>query len=183
MMIQLTSRQKHILHCTLLFSIILLFEIQSGGIKLWYSDNDIGEFDPFVKYGYYFAWLLYILRLITLLPLPQFLCNFVGLICFNAFPEDICLEKIPLVLPYISVRTVTRGDYPELVRRNVLRNIETCLESGLSDFIFEIVSDKAFEVPNNPRIRLVVVPPTYKTKTGTLFKVVHIFLIYSKTTN
>lgn len=167
----LTSKVKHLLHCLLLFSVILLFEIQSSGIKLWYTDNDVAEFDPFVTYGYYFAWFLYILRITTLMPLPQFLFNFCGLIFYNAFPKDPTLEKLPLRVPFICFRTVTRGDYPQLSRRNVMRNLETCLSLGLEDFVIEVVSDKYFELPVHPKIRLVEVPSTYRTKSGALFKV------------
>ena len=168
---QLSSNVKHFLHCVLLLSVIFFFEIQSSGIKLWYSDNDPGEFDPFVKYGYKFAWFLYLLRIITLLPLPQFLGNFFGLILYNAFPEHNSIDKIPLVVPFISIRTVTRGDYPDLIRKNVMRNLQTCLSLNLEDFIIEIVSDKHFDIPKDSRIRLIVVPTTYQTKNGALFKV------------
>nr|XP_027200168.1 beta-1,4-mannosyltransferase egh-like [Dermatophagoides pteronyssinus] len=170
-MFKLSSTQKHILHCLLLFSIIIYFEIQSGALKLWYNDDDIGgEFDPFIRYGRYLAWFLYIFRLLTLLPLPQVLFNFFGLICFNAFPDEPRLEKIPLIMPFICIRTVTRGDYPELVNKNVERNLNLCLDKGLENFIIEIVSDKLFDVPKNPRIRLTVVPSDYQTKSGALFK-------------
>lgn len=166
------SKHKHILHCILLFSIIIFFEIQSGALKLWYTDDDIGEFDPFVRYGRFLAWFLYIFRLLTLLPLPQVLFNFFGLIFFDAFPEDTKLDpKIPLMMPFICIRTVTRGDYPELVIKNVERNLNLCLDNGLENFIIEIVSDKAFELPKNPRIRFTVVPSSYRTKSGALFKV------------
>lgn len=170
-MLEPSARQKHVLHCLLLLSIIFFFELKSGGIKLWYTDNDPGEYDPFLKYGYYFAWMLYLLRLVTLLSLPQFLCNFFGLVLYNAFPDDVCVQEVPLVLPFICIRTVTRGDFPDLIRRNVMRNIESCIDAGLQNFLFEVVTDKPFEISKDSRIRLIVVPPNYKTKSGALFKV------------
>lgn len=172
-MLELSSGQKHALHCCLLLGSILFFEIQSGGIKLYYTDSDPGQFDPFVDYGYAFAWFLYLLRLVTLLSLPQFLCNFFGLVLFNAFPEEVSQEsqKVPLVVPFVCIRTVTRGDFPDLIRRNVMRNIGTCIDAGLQNFLFEVVTDKPFDIPKDTRIRLIVVPPNYKTKSGTLFKV------------
>ncbi|KAI2801059.1 Glycosyl transferase group 2, partial [Blomia tropicalis] len=171
-MMELTSSQKHTLHCLLLFGTILFFEFQSGGIKLWYSDDDPGQYDPFVKYGYTFAWFLYLIRLITLLSLPQFLFNVFGLVFYNTFPDDkvIDQDKVPIVLPFVCIRTVTRGDFPDLICRNVMRNIATCIEAGLQNFLFEVVTDKPFEIPNDSRIRLMVVPPNYRTKSGTLFK-------------
>ena len=141
-MFELSSRQKHILHCLLLLGTIFFCELQSSGIKLYYKDDDPGQFDPFVKYGYYFAWFLYLLRLVTLLSLPQFLCNFFGLVLYNAFPDDVSPQETPLVVPFICIRTVTRGDFPDLIRRNVMRNIETCIEAGLQNYLFEVVTDK-----------------------------------------
>jgi egghead protein (zeste-white 4 protein) len=65
---------------------------------------------------------------------------------------------------------VTRGDYPELVKRNVNRNMNTCLDSGLDKFIIEVVTDKLLNLPKNPRIREIVVPGSYKTKTNCKYK-------------
>lgn len=174
-MFKLNSTHKHMLHCLLLFSIILFFEIQSGALKLWYTDNDIGDFDPFARYGRFVAVSLYILRLLTFLPLPQILFNFFGLILFNAFPDDLEREKLPLTIPFICIRTVTRGDYPTLVNKNLLRNLNICLDASLENFCIEIVTDKPFDVPEHPKIRMVVVPSFYQTKTGALFKVIFFF--------
>lgn len=171
-MLELSSRQKHALHCSTLLGTIFFCELQSGGIKLYYTDEDPGLIDPFVSYGYYFAWFLYLLRIVTLLSLPQFLFNFFGLILYNAFPDDTSdTQEVPLVVPFICIRTVTRGDFPDLIRGNVMRNIETCIEAGLQNFLFEVVTDKPFDAPKDSRIRLIVVPPKYVTRTGTLFKV------------
>lgn len=180
MFTRIPSIYKHLLHCTLFILVILVFEVKSGGLKLWYTDADLGEFDPFVSYGYYFAWFLCLMRWLTLLSLPQFLFNFLGLILYNAFPEQSKAKTIlPTqqnnLLPFICVRTVTRGDYPQLIHKNVLRNIDTCLEAGLENFIFEIVTDKPFEMPKDHRIRMIVVPSNYRTKTGTLYKVFGFF--------
>jgi len=66
---------------------------------------------------------------------------------------------------------VTRGDYPQLVKNNVLKNIETCLKSGLENFIVDVVTDKPLNLePINRRVREVVVPKVYKPKSGALFK-------------
>ncbi|KAH9400666.1 Beta-1,4-mannosyltransferase [Tyrophagus putrescentiae] len=158
-MFELSSGQKHALHCCLLLGTILFFELQSGGIKLYYTDDDAGQFDPFVSYGYAFA------------------CSSAtsfGLVLFNAFPEEPVSRrddsKETLVTPFICIRTVTRGDFPDLIRRNVTRNIATCIDAGLQNFLFEVVTDKPFDIPKDSRIRLIVVPPNYKTKSGTLFK-------------
>lgn len=67
-------------------------------------------------------------------------------------------------------RVVTRGDFPDLVRRNVDRNINVCLSCGIQNFLFEIVTDKSISLVSTPYKVEVTVPPEYKTKSGALFK-------------
>uniref|UniRef100_A0A182ILQ1 Peptidase S1 domain-containing protein n=1 Tax=Anopheles atroparvus TaxID=41427 RepID=A0A182ILQ1_ANOAO len=76
----------------------------------------------------------------------------------------------PLFLPFICVRIVTRGDYPKLVRRNVLRNMNVCLGAGLANFCIEVVTDRTIGLGRDRRIREIVVPKQYRTKSGALFK-------------
>ena len=171
-MFNLTSNQKHVLHCILLLSVILWFEVLSGGVKLWYTDSDQAPVDPFTAYGQWTATALYILRVLALLSLPQVFCNFLGLTLYNAFLDKVTLKGTPLLAPFICIRTVTRGDYPDLVRNNVNRNINTCLSVGLENFIIEVVTDRPINLVKHPRIREVVVPPDYRTKSGALFKVI-----------
>ncbi|VDK25003.1 unnamed protein product, partial [Anisakis simplex] len=45
-----------------------------------------------------------------------------------------------------------------------------CREAGMENFFFEVVTDKAINLPSLPRLREVVVPTTYRTKSGALFK-------------
>uniref|UniRef100_A0A1A9Z8J8 Glycosyltransferase 2-like domain-containing protein n=1 Tax=Glossina pallidipes TaxID=7398 RepID=A0A1A9Z8J8_GLOPL len=116
------------------------------------------------------ATLLYLLRFLTFLTLPQVLFNFCGLIFYNAFPEKVVLKGSPLLAPFICIRVVTRGDFPDLVKTNVLRNMNTCLDTGLENFLIEVVTDKAVNLAHHRRIREIVVPKEYKTRTGALFK-------------
>lgn len=164
-----SSRTKHFLHCFLLFFVITTFEIFTGGVRLLgYNQDDI---DPWTRYGYFGTIVLYTLRLLTFLTLPQVIFNFFGLTCFNAFPDKVVLKGSPLLAPFICIRVVTRGDYPELVKNNILQNIETCLKAGLENFIFDVVTDKAIKVEEiSRRVRELVVPENYKTKSGALFK-------------
>lgn len=81
--------------------------------------------------------------------------NFLGFICFNAFPERAKLKGSPLLAPFLCLRVVTRGDYPDLVRTNVNRNLNTCLRVGLEKFMIEVVTDKKIDLPENQRIRQV----------------------------
>lgn len=93
----------------------------------------------------------------------QVLFNFIGLTLFNAFPDKVTLIGSPLLAPFICIRVVTRGDYPQLVKDNVVRNINTCLRVGLENFIVDVVTDKRIGLDIR-RVREVVVPPEYKTR-------------------
>jgi egghead protein (zeste-white 4 protein) len=103
--------------------------------------------------------------------LPQVIFNAMGLLLFNAFPEKVLLKGSPLLAPFICIRVVTRGDFPELVKKNVTRNLNLCLDVGLENFIIEVVTDRKIPgLSEFSRVREVVVPPSYVTKSGALFK-------------
>lgn len=172
----LTSSSKHLLHCVLLFSSIVIFQIQ----LVWQVHHDdvngnsnedtVTQFDPFKRYGSFITIFLYITRFLALLSLPQCFCNFLGLILYNAFPDKVQLKSSPLMAPFICIRTVTRGDYADLVKNNINRNMKTCLDVGLENFIIEVVTDKPLDIKKHPRIREVVIPSSYSSKTGAMFK-------------
>uniref|UniRef100_A0A182X8S3 Glycosyltransferase 2-like domain-containing protein n=1 Tax=Anopheles quadriannulatus TaxID=34691 RepID=A0A182X8S3_ANOQN len=164
----LNSTSKHILHCALLFGLLIVFEIFCGGIKV--TESAFVAIDPWEEYGTLLTIVLYLLRLLTFLTLPQVLFNFFGLVIYNAFPEKVVLKGSPLLAPFICIRIVTRGDYAELVKTNVLRNMNTCLDTGLENFLIEVVTDKPIGLPKHRRTREIVVPKEYKTKTGAMFK-------------
>ena len=65
---------------------------------------------------------------------------------------------------------VTRGDYAELVKNNVQRNINICQSVGLENFVLEVVTDKSISVFPSPFLREVVVPADYTTQSGAMFK-------------
>ncbi|XP_018326378.1 beta-1,4-mannosyltransferase egh [Agrilus planipennis] len=163
-----TNKFKHYLHCLTLFTVIIIFEWFTGGVKL-FENSDL-EINPWVRYGYMWTFVLYFLRLITFLPLPQVLFNFFGLTIYNAFPSNVTLKGSPLLAPFICIRVVTRGDYPELVQSNVNRNVNKCIDAGLENFFVEVVTDKAIELQKHRRVREIVVPPSYRTKTRAMFK-------------
>jgi egghead protein (zeste-white 4 protein) len=85
-----------------------------------------------------------------------------GLLLFNGFKEKVTLKAAPLLAPLVCFRVVTRGDYPELVRQNLKKNMDTCYEAGIENFIFEVVSDKPLNMPSEQRFREVNVPPSYR---------------------
>nr|CAD7574860.1 unnamed protein product [Timema californicum] len=163
----LSSRTKHILHCLLLLTVITVFEWCSGGVKLGDQINDL---DPWERYGYVGCVVLYLLRLLAFLSLPQVMFNFIGLTIYNAFPDKVTLKGSPLLAPFLCIRIVTRGDYPQLVRDNVARNMAKCTDAGLENFIIEVVTDKSVGLSTHRRIREVIVPPLYRPKSGALFK-------------
>ena len=75
-----------------------------------------------------------------------------------------------LNFPFVCFRVVTRGDFPQLVHTNILRNTKICEETGLENFTFEVVTDKSISLIASKRVREIVVPGNYATKTGALFK-------------
>ena len=96
--------------------------------------------------------------------------NLLGLLLYDTFPEKVTLKGSPLLAPFVCVRIVTRGDYPELVRANALRNMNTCLTVGMENFMVEVVSDKPIHLAKHARLKELVVPTSYQTKSGALFK-------------
>lgn len=147
--------------------------------SLWLVSNLFSiahvEFDPevtypWLKYGFIGCGILYTIRMLVLLVFPQVVLNFLGLFCFNAFDEKVTLKGSPLLTPMICIRTVTRGDFPHLVRENVVRNMAKCSEAGLDNFLFEVVTDKPLRLPAMPRLREIVVPSSYKPRNGALYK-------------
>lgn len=164
----LSSFYKHLLHCMLLLCVIIFSGIFTGGIKI--NDSSFATVDPWTTYGQIPTIILYALRFLTFLTLPQVLFNFCGLVFYNAFPDKVVLKGSPLLAPFICIRVVTRGDFPDLVKANVTRNMNTCLDTGLENFQLEVVTDKPINLPKHRRVREIVVPSDYQTKTGALFK-------------
>lgn len=149
-------------------------------------------------YGFLPAGFLYITRILTLLCLPMALFNFLGLVFFNAFPDQPKLKVTKIVIiifyleekrhlkkssfiqvysgrehvtvPFVCFRVVTKGDFPQLVRSNILKNKKTCEENGLEHFTFEVVTDKSISLVNSKKVRELVVPVDYATKSGALYK-------------
>jgi egghead protein (zeste-white 4 protein) len=172
-----SSQRRHLLHVCSFIIFTFLFEIIAGGIVVFpspiissklqmFSDN------PIESYGLFLTIIIYFIRLLSLLPLPLVICHTCGLIFYNIFPDPPELHNSPLLAPKIRIRVVTRGDYPDLVRANVKRNLETCAKVGLNNFQIEIVTDKPIHLSglSAMMVREVVVPSDYRTKTGALYK-------------
>jgi egghead protein (zeste-white 4 protein) len=124
------STRRHILHLICFFTLLIGFELSAGGIRIWEVHFERDTVDPIKEYGYFWTVILYTFRFLSFLPLPLCVCHACGLLMYNVFPEKIPIRCSPLLAPFISIRVVTRGDYPELVRKNVQRNMNTCLDLG-----------------------------------------------------
>jgi len=155
------STVKHGLHCFLLITLIVS--------ALILSENNIVK-DSVSMYDNPVRMFISLIRLLELLLLPVTIINFLGLVVFNAFPDKVSLKRSPLLAPFISFRVVTRGDYPNLVKATVTRNIKTCLKTGLEKFNFEVVTDQPINIPKDRLVREIVVPDEYNTKTGAKYK-------------
>lgn len=128
------------------------------------------ETRPIEDYGYKLCILLYFLKMCTQLGWPMVICNLLGIIVYDVNNKDLKLRRASLLDPFMSIRVVTRGSYPELVINNVLRNMGVCKELGLDKYVIEVVTDRQINLPKHPKIREVVVPEEYKTKSGARFK-------------
>ncbi|KAL4226308.1 Glycosyl transferase group 2 [Mactra antiquata] len=116
-------------------------------------------------------YILFIIGLIPYLSIPVTILNCLGLICYNPYRKVTSAIQGMQSAPFLCFRTVTRGDYPDYVRRNAIANRDKCLKLGIKNFIIEIVSDKDINVPDTEdMIREIVVPKSYTTKNNTLYK-------------
>lgn len=170
---------KHVLNIASFVSIFLLFLKLTGFLDPTTKDTDTSSSQssstpsspPPPTYTYTFTLILTCLKLLGLSGLPISLCNLAGFLFYNISPpESNQPKRSPLLDPYFCIRIVTRGNYPELVRANVERNMTLCLDYGLDRFVIEVVSDRELGLPKMPKLRELVVPEAYKTKRGTLFK-------------
>ncbi|VDN06612.1 unnamed protein product [Thelazia callipaeda] len=168
----INAETKHAIHVVSFICWLILFEFICGTIPLFNqtSSRFFSSASLIDRYGYFGTFILYVTRLASLLVLPQCIFNTLGLLFFNGFRDKVKLKTAPLLAPLVCFRVVTRGDYPELVKQNVNYNMEKCREAGMENFFFEVVTDKMISVPSKPRLREVVVPTTYRTKSGAQFK-------------
>ena len=130
----------------------------------------MGSFDPIARYGKWPTIIMYVMRILTLIPLPISIANFLGIILYDTHPEKPKLKSATLFGPFICFRVVTRGTMPDLVKKNLSRNINICSHVGLDNYVFEVVTDNAIHVAKSGRIREVVVPANYKSAKGTMYK-------------
>lgn len=128
------------------------------------------EVDPLERYGLWRTICLYFVRFSIFLTLPLSIFNFLGLVLYDIYPGAPEFKGTCGNGPLICFRVVTKGTCPDLVKRNVERNFNICNGLGLSNFIFEIVTDRFIGLPRSPSLREIVVPVNYRTAKKTLFK-------------
>lgn len=134
------------------------------------TTTDQSHLHPLESYGFVGCFLLYLLRMIPYLSIPFGITNILGLVTMNTFPPPPTLQEVKAKIPFMCFRVVTRGLYPDLVRKNVERNVKTCYKIGLDNFKFEVVTDNALNLPKSALVRELVVPNDYVTKKNSLFK-------------
>ena len=132
----ISSQSKHYLQCLALMSWIYIFSFLTGAIR--FGEHPVDRMDPWLSYGTATTLALIFIRLLSLLALPQTLCNLLGLLTINTFPEKPIFQSSPLLAPFICVRVVTRGLYPNLVKKTVRTNLNTLLDAGLENFVIQV---------------------------------------------
>ena len=93
--------------------------------------------DPWTTHGPLVTIAIIFLRLLSFLALPQTLFNALGLLSLNTFKPSPTFKSSPLLSPFVCVRVVTRGLYPNLVKKTVRENMNTLLNVGLENFIIQ----------------------------------------------
>ena len=149
------------------FTFILVISLHLNGFFILKNNH----LDPFEQYGHFLAVVLYFLKILSLIGFPILLINLLGNIIYPIFQECQKLHVSFIFFPFINIRVVTRGLYPDLIRRNVIRNLRICEEFGLDKFIIEVLTDKEiYGLPQSRHVNQIVIPKDYHTKTGAKFK-------------
>ena len=108
-----------------------------------------------------------------MLSAPQVMITLTGLIFLSPFhKKDIKPKFSSRDLPFICIRVVTRGTYPELVRKNVAKNIDVLKSCGIEKFIVEVATDQPLYIEKQLddyalNYKETVVPANYKSKFDT----------------
>lgn len=146
--------------------VLLVSLIQNGFFKP--TEEQV---NPYEQYETNWVIVLYTLKLLSIIGLPILLLNLLGNMIYPIFPET---HRPLLSTPFfcfICIRVVTRGLYPDLVRRNVEKNLKICADFGLDRYVIEVVTDREITgLSASRKVMQSVVPNEYRTKTGAKFK-------------
>lgn len=120
------------------------------------------------EYGLPLCIFLYSLKIVSFLTIP---INTQSMIC-SLFYRQEKLPAVPSSLPTdrICFRIVTRGNYPQMVKDNVQWLLDLTKKFEFSNFLIEVVTNKAINVPKQDRVRELVVPADYMTKKQSKYK-------------
>ena len=122
---------KHVVHSVLMVTWIFIFTYFA------HQRQKEAPQDVFVAYGSIFGLVLILIRVISLLAFPQTFLNFLSLLVFETFQGKVKLRASIQSSPFFVIRHVTRGMYPKLVEKNVIRNLDTILSIGCENFAIE----------------------------------------------
>lgn len=154
---------KHALVVTALLAWTSMFAMWTYTLK-WGATGP-PNIDPWVEYGTVLTIVLAVIKYSTLLALPKILTTVIGFIAFNTFPGPVEFKSDPEEAPFLCVRIVTRGLYPELVKYTLKRNISVLNSSGIKHFKIEVVTNNKISVAGD-RVEEILLPSSYETKRG-----------------
>ncbi|CAF0743662.1 unnamed protein product [Brachionus calyciflorus] len=110
---------------------------------------------PVLKWNPYLATFnLFLL----ILSFPLCLLTIFGVLTTSLVNEKSRLQGSMLLANFITLRVLTNGDDPEKIRKNVFKNIFTCLNLGFDKFFVEVITSKPLNLPKNPFIREIISP-------------------------
>lgn len=155
---------RHIKH---VFSVLVLISLM---FVLYYTGCTSLADSSAVEYYGVLCVVFYAVQSTIVFPLPFVIFNFLGVVLLNVFTSRPKLQRCPLLGPFLCFRIVTRGLFPELVKKNLRHNLKVCEKVGIQSYIFEVVSDIPVSLQADSRCREIVVPGDYKTSTGALYK-------------
>lgn len=153
------SSWRQIYHIIAFFTISFSFLYASG-----YLYNE--DLDPLDDYGLSLTCILYALKIIVLLALGPNLFILYGTIFYNEPPP----KTFHPPSKCISFRFVTRGDFPDLVQENVNMLIALLDQLDLTNYLIEVVCNKAVHLLPRPKVREIVVPVDYCPPNGAKYK-------------
>ncbi|ESO88278.1 hypothetical protein LOTGIDRAFT_73524, partial [Lottia gigantea] len=110
-----------------------------------------------------FLYLARILPIVALLPVA--VSNFLGLAIFNTQENQHKLKSSTLFAPFICFRVFVDNDtiFSGQMRSIVEQNIKTCLNVGLRNFIFDVVTERSLGLVPLNYLRELIVPSKYQT--------------------
>ena len=92
----------HSLHCVTFFVFLVISFFISGGSQLLTSVPSDSIINPVERYGWIGTLILYAFQGVIIFNLPLAIFNFLGLILFNAFPEEPSI-KVNLLWPCFDI--------------------------------------------------------------------------------